>query len=191
MKRPFFTRTGLREGPVVTYVGMHRSLLALLNHMPEWKMPASKEFNNFMDHHFESMERAPPRNAKEYTVFVRSYIQILEKANERSYCRLWKRKSISSASKSKSIAIAIKNVEKLKALLECPLVRENLQFEINRMYVTEHRRPNIPCLIFRSMKTTKLLCRYFSGHVKEMTHITLAKVSNDLIKMWERGSEFH
>ena len=181
LKRPYFARTGRLEGPVMTYVGMHRSLLAMLDHTPEWKMPASKEFNNFMDHHFESMERAPPRNAKEYTAFVRAYILILEKANERSYCRHWKRKSISSASKSKSIAMAIKNVENLKALLEYPLVRENLQFEINRTYVTEHRRPNVPCLIFRSTKTTKLLCRYFSGHVKEMNQVTLEKVATDLM----------
>ena len=81
-------------------------------------------------------------------------------------------------------------MEKLKAMLECPLVRKQLQFEINMIYVTEHRNTDVPCLIFKSRKTTQFLCRYFSGHVKEMKHITLVKVSNDLIEMWERGSEF-
>lgn len=190
LTRPYFARTGQREGPVMTYIGMHRSVLAMLNHTPEWKMPASEELNNFLDLHFQSMERAPPRNAKQYTDFVQAYVKILDKADGRSYCRLWRRKTISSTSKSKSITVAIQNVEKLKAMLECPLVREQLQFEINKIYVTEHRRPDVPCLIFKSRKTTQFLCRYFSGHVKEMKHITLVKVSNDLIEMWERGSEF-
>ena len=75
-------------------------------------------------------------------------------------------------------------------MLECPLVREQLQFEINKIYVTEHRRPDVPCLIFKSRKTTQLLCRYFSGRVKEMKQNTLVNVANDLMKIWERGSEF-
>ena len=91
------------------------------------------------------------------------------------------KKTISSTSKSKSITVTIHNMEKLKAMLECPLVRKQLQFEINKIYVTEHRRADVPCLIFKSRKTTQLLCRYFSGRVKEMKHNTLVKVSNDLI----------
>ena len=96
----------------------------MLDHTPECKIPASKEFNHFMDCHFQSMERAPPRNAKEYTVFVQVYIKILDKADGLSYCRHWQRKTISSMSKSKSITVAIHNVEKLKTMLEYPLVSE-------------------------------------------------------------------
>ena len=140
-----------------------------------------QELNNFLDLQFQSMERAPPRNAKQYTDFVQAYVKILDKADGRSYCRLWQRKTISSTSKSKSITVAIQNVEKLKAMLECPLVREQLQFEINKIYVTEHRRADVPCLIFQSRKTAQLLCRYFSGRVIEMKHNTLVKVSNNLI----------